>query len=443
MPRDVGVARAPRMAHAPGRDPGGSTASMQHPPADPLRHLDYQAFAQELDALRRELLDSLGPADHAHLRRAARIGRACTALGYATAWMAPNPVSALLLAAGRSTRWVVVMHHVSHRALDRIEGVPEEWTSKGFARGARRWVDWLDWISPEAWRFEHNQLHHYHTGELLDPDLVEHNLERLREAKIPLAVKYAATAFYALTWKLSYYAPSTFQTLRRAERLRAEGKPITAASMATDEPYHRAFDPRTEDGSAFWKECVLPYGLTTFGLIPALFLPLGPGAAASVLANSALAELLTNLHTFLIIVPNHAGDDVHRFEGPNSDRPEFYVRQILGSANFETGGELRDLAHGYLNYQIEHHLWPDLPPSACQRAAPRVKAICEAHGVPYLQESVWVRAKKTLDIIVGKTSMLRSRPRTRRDRRAEMAAASAMAGPAEMAGAAEMAGPAE
>src|SRR5690606_11927553 len=131
---------------------------------------------------------------------------------------------------------------------------------------------------------------------------------------------------------------------------------------------------------------------------------LGPWAAGSVLVNSMIAELLTNLHTFVMIVPNHAGDDVHRFDTPNSDRPELYVRQILGSVNFETGGELRDLFHGYLNYQIEHHLWPDLPPAAYQRAAPKVKAICEAHGVPYVQESVWTRTRKTIDIMVGKAS---------------------------------------
>lgn len=394
---------------------------MNHTPTDPLPHLDYEAFARDLDGLKRELLDSLGPDDAKHLMRLAAIGRACTALGWATAWIAPNPISVVALAAGRSTRWAVVMHHVSHRALDRIPGVPERWTSRGFARGARRWLDWLDWISPDAWRFEHNHLHHYHTGELLDPDLVEHNVQKLRDADVPLPLKYAAVAFYMLTWKLSYYAPSTFQTLRRADALRAQRKPIDADSIQSGEPYHAAFDPRTEEGRAFWKECVLPYGLVNFAAMPALFLPLGPMAAASAVANSFLAELLTNLHTFLVIVPNHAGDDVHRFDSSSTDRPDFYVRQIIGSVNFETGGELRDLFHAYLNYQIEHHLWPDLPPAAYQRAAPRVREICEKHGVPYVQESVWTRARKTIDVMVGRASMLRSRPRTRQERRVPLA----------------------
>lgn len=389
---------------------------------DPLPHVDYDAFAAELDALRRELLRSIGPEDFAHLRRIAGAGRASTMLGYATAWIAPSPLSALLLAFGSSTRWAIVMHHVSHRGLDRIEEAPPEWKKERFAQGARRFVDWLDWISPAAWDFEHNRLHHYHTGELLDPDLVEHNVQSLRDAKIPVALKYAAVSFYALTWKLSYYAPSTFQTLQRAKQLKEERRPIDAETMdGSDVPYHVVFDPRTEEGRAFWKECVLPYGLARFVVAPALFLPLGPIAAANVAINSALAELLTNLHTFAIIVPNHVGDDVHRFAGPPSDRPDLYVRQILGSVNFPTGGIVNDVLHGFLNYQIEHHLWPDLPPAAYVRAAPKVKAICEKHGVPYVQESVWKRLKQTVGVMVGKRSMIRSRPRPRKEREAARA----------------------
>jgi fatty acid desaturase len=130
-----------------------------------------------------------------------------------------------------------------------------------------------------------------------------------------------------------------------------------------------------------------------------------------------LAELLHNAHSFAVITPNHAGSDMHRFDRAPTDRAEFYARQVLGSVNFSTGGDLRDFLHGFLNYQIEHHLWPDLPPSAYQRAAPAVKALCERHGVPYVQESVWTRARKTIDVMVGKASMQRSRPRTRDERR--------------------------
>mmetsp|Transcript_582 Transcript_582/g.1100 ORF Transcript_582/g.1100 Transcript_582/m.1100 type:complete len:115 (-) Transcript_582:88-432(-) len=62
--------------------------------------------------------------------------------------------------------------------------------------------------------------------------------------------------------------------------------------------------------------------------------------------------------------------------------------------------------HGWLNYQVEHHVWPSLSALSYQKAAPRLKEICNRHGVPYVQESVWKRLQKTVDIMVGKTSMI-------------------------------------
>jgi fatty acid desaturase len=67
------------------------------------------------------------------------------------------------------------------------------------------------------------------------------------------------------------------------------------------------------------------------------------------------------------------------------------------------------MLHGWLNYQIEHHLWPDLPMSEYQRLQPQVKALCEKYGIPYVQESVWVRLKKTVDVMVGNSSMPRQK----------------------------------
>jgi hypothetical protein len=45
--------------------------------------------------------------------------------------------------------------------------------------------------------------------------------------------------------------------------------------------------------------------------------------------------------------------------------------------------------------------------SEYQRLQPQVKALCAKYGIPYVQESVWKRVKKTVDIMVGKTSMPR------------------------------------
>ena len=158
-----------------------------------------------------------------------------------------------------------------------------------------------------------------------------------------------------------------------------------------------------------------PYFALRFLLLPGAFgVLLGSAAFRNSLVTLLLAEVLTNLHAFLNIVTNHAGDDLYRFQAhckPKSGT--FYLRQVISSVNFRTGaphttlGDLNDFLHGWLNYQIEHHLWPDLSMLSYQKAAPLVRAICAKHGVPYVQHNVFWRLKKTVDIMTGDASMRR------------------------------------
>merc|ERR1719261_1462510 len=123
------------------------------------------------------------------------------------------------------------------------------------------------------------------------------------------------------------------------------------------------------------------------------------------LVNLFLAELLTNIHAFVTIVTNHAGEDMYTFDTAVKPKTgSFYVRQIVGSVNYHAGNDLVDFGHGWLNYQIEHHVWPDLSMRQYQQAAPQLKALCAKYGVPYIQESVFTRLRKTIDIMVGKTT---------------------------------------
>jgi fatty acid desaturase len=337
------------------------------------------------------------------------VGRVSALLGYATAWLGPNPFSVVAMSLAIYVRWTGVAHPVLHRGYDRCEGAPREKHSKRFGAGWRRIIDWFDWIAPPAWAEEHNVQHHYRLNEEADPDLVERNLSWLREAKLPRAVKLAIVPLLAATWKWIYYAPSTMEVLERTQARRRQELTREQAQSALDSRWSErgfwSFLPKS--GTSVWLRCWLPYLAFRFVLLPALFLPLGGWAAACVLINSLLAELLTNLHAFATIVPSHAAEDLYRFEGRAGGRPEFYLRQALGSANYRTGGFANDLMHGWLNYQIEHHLFPDLSLLAQEKAAPRVREIFERHGVEYIQESVWVRLRKTIDIIIGERSMRR------------------------------------
>jgi linoleoyl-CoA desaturase len=62
------------------------------------------------------------------------------------------------------------------------------------------------------------------------------------------------------------------------------------------------------------------------------------------------------------------------------------VRQLNGSANIE-GGKLLHLMTGHLSYQIEHHLFPDIPAARYPEMAPRVREICARYGQSYVTGS--------------------------------------------------------
>jgi len=359
------------------------------------RTADWDGLTTALDALGRRLRQEGTDGDLAHMHRIARWGRLCTLLGVVTAWIVPNPLSALALSTGRVARWAMIGHHVGHRGYDRVGG-PK---GKDFAEGWRRAIDWFDWLVPAAWKHEHNVLHHYRLNEERDPDLVEANLHWLRDARLPQALKVLVVAFFALTWRFTYYAPNTLGELHRKDV-----KPVPG------EPWERnpsTLDPSKPAGRDFLFKSLLPYAGVQFVLFPLLFAPLGWEYAVAVLVNSLLAEVFANLHAFVIIVPNHAGGDMYRFDTAPKGKKEFYQRQILGSVNYRTGGDLNDFLHGFLNYQIEHHLWPDLPMKAYQRAQPEVEALCKDHGVPYIQQSVWVRVWRTVRVMTGAESMKR------------------------------------
>jgi len=228
----------------------------------------------------------------------------------------------------------------------------------------------------------------------------------LRRPWLPRPLKWLLIALLMLTWKLLYYAPNTLCALQMQQR-KAKNSSRTWRLMF---PGERLWLPYSRASMQFYARCVLPYAIYRFGLLPALFLPLGTAAWLAVLLNSLLAELITNVHAFLIIVPNHAGDDVHRYLEPSRDRAEFYLRQVMGSVNYPGGKDLGDFLYGYLNYQIEHHVWPDLPMLKYRQAAPRLRAICLKHGVPYLEEPLPRRLRRLGAILMGDASMRVAQP---------------------------------
>ncbi len=365
------------------------------------QNVDRGQLAKDLDEIHNDVLKRTSINDFHHLKKLERWGKVCTLLGYGSAWIFPNPLSALLISQGNFTRWTMLTHPIVHQGYDKIKGIPARYTSKHFAQGWRRFIDWPDWITPAGWHQEHDVLHHYNLGEKQDPDCIQQNMIWLRHSPAPAWMRTLVVATTAASWKLFYYVPKTQKELHLSQ-VRKKRQPIP------EMPLKNTWSFYSPEGKALWFQSVFPYIGFRFVLLPLLFLPLGTFAAISVLLNSLLAEALTNIHSFLVIAPNHAGDDLMMFEEKcKGGRGEFYLRQILGSVNFPTGTDLNDFFYGWLNYQIEHHLWPDLPLNQYQYVQPKVKAVCSKHRIPYHQQSVFKRFAKTVDIMVGRTTMLK------------------------------------
>ncbi|MFC4496206.1 fatty acid desaturase family protein [Streptomyces ovatisporus] len=111
------------------------------------------------------------------------------------------------------------------------------------------------------------------------------------------------------------------------------------------------------------------------GYVAALFVVLPPGMAVAFLF---LHQAVFGVYLGSIFAPNHKG--MPTLTG--DDRPDFLRRQVLTSRNV-TGGWLTDIALGGLNYQIEHHLFPNMPSPHLRQAQVIVREYCAELGVGY------------------------------------------------------------
>jgi NADPH-dependent stearoyl-CoA 9-desaturase len=100
---------------------------------------------------------------------------------------------------------------------------------------------------------------------------------------------------------------------------------------------------------------------------------------------NATANVMRNLWAHAIIFCGHFPDQTYTFsqeETKDESRGATYVRQLIGAANIE-GGPLFHVISGNLGYQVEHHLYPDMPSTRYGEIAPKVREICKKYDLPY------------------------------------------------------------
>jgi linoleoyl-CoA desaturase len=124
-----------------------------------------------------------------------------------------------------------------------------------------------------------------------------------------------------------------------------------------------------------------------FPLLSAAFAPRAgrKGTFKATLTANFTANIVRNVWAYSIIFCGHFPDQTYTFPKDvldNEARGGWYVRQLLGSANID-GGPIFHLLAGNLSFQVEHHLFPDMPSSRYAEIAPRVRDVCRRYGLPY------------------------------------------------------------
>jgi len=409
---------------------------------------DPHTFLADMKAAR-DAVGEPGEADARHLHKLVRLAQILAVTGQVLMFAGvAQPfglmtglccaVGAFFISTARCMRWTIIGHHVSHGGYDKLqrshpEALPKQYKRGIFATGYRRFIDWLDWMLPGAWDVEHNKMHHYYLSENKDPDLVERNFELLHAMPLPSVIKYASMVFWMFTWKATYYSPNTFKELelsrprslaaQRWPKSRPRTEPLTVFDFARL-PVQFLLRGEVTD-ALFWPVLFVQWLLMVIPMMALVALPavfpsaLGLAswwpfalpwqtAAMKALLGGVIADMMSNLHSFIIVACNHSGSDLYRYSTScKAYSAEWFLRCAYSSVNFETGSDLVDIAYGWLNYQIEHHMFPDMTPLQYRKLQPLVKSVCKKHGVQYIQQNGLYRTWRMLRCAVGDDQMIK------------------------------------
>ncbi|HEX5253186.1 MAG TPA: fatty acid desaturase [Mycobacterium sp.] len=325
-----------------------------------LSSADVEALTAELDAIRLDVEESRGTNDRAYIQRtivfqrcldlAARV--AIGAIRTRTGWI----LGTLALAAAKSIENMELGHNISHGQWDwmndpEIHSTTWEW----------------DMAGPSShWRYSHNYRHHVFTNVVGVDDDLGYGIMRVtrdqqwKPSHLVQPLRHLVLAI-VFEWGIALHG-------LHSERDRAQTD--TEKSACARDLSRKIVRQASKD----------------YLLFPAL----AGRRWRRVLVGNAMANLLRNLWAYAVICCGHFADGAEKFTPESLDgetKPQWYLRQMLGSANFHAGPILAFMS-GNLCYQIEHHLFPDLPSNRYAQIAKRVQALCAAYGVPYTTGSL-------------------------------------------------------
>jgi linoleoyl-CoA desaturase len=119
--------------------------------------------------------------------------------------------------------------------------------------------------------------------------------------------------------------------------------------------------------------------------LPLLFFPVAP-----VLGFYVLRSILLGYAMYAILAPGHFPAEAQRLSKEARQSAHFFAVQTAGTVSFRTGWLGRFLCSG-LEYQVEHHLFPDISHIHYPEVSRAVQAFCNEHGLSYRSYS-WATA---------------------------------------------------
>lgn len=347
---------------------------------------DYRAFGAELDEVKRRALARVGQEDVAYVKRLNRFSRAMEILGRVLIHVSPEPVT---FALGVGALWIhkqlqatEIGHTALHGAYDHLDG------AEGFRSRTFRWDTPID---EESWREGHNVKHHGNTNVAgKDPDI------HFGPARLTEQTPASPRQRFQRAFMVGVLAPN-FAFLMNTHF-------TGLTDVFFDNGLEQQLDVLPDRSRASklraWRRSLrkwAPYYLKNYVFFPMLAGPF----FWKVLLGNWLAETLRDVYSAATIYCGHVGGDVASYPvGTKAKgRGHWYAMQIAASNDFQVSRPISVLCGG-LDLQIEHHLFPTLPPQRLREVAPEVRAICERHGVPYKTDT-WGRTLKKALAHVG------------------------------------------
>jgi fatty acid desaturase len=323
-----------------------------------LTEADVEALGEEFDQIRRDVEASRGESDAEYIRSIIRTQRRLNIAGRVALFGSPIPplwvAGAALLGVAKILENMEIGHNVMHGQWD--------WMNDPEIHSAT-W-EWDNVCPAEQWKHSHNYLHHTYTNVLGKDKDVGYEILRVTSDQKWNPINLGQPVFNTLLMLL-------FQHGVAIHDLDIDG--LLKRDISDPEEFKAKLE---QVGRKMRHQMGKDYLL--FPLLT------GPFFLTTLTANLT-ANLVRNVWSYAIIFCGHFPDGAEVFteeQLENETRGEWYLRQLLGSANF-TGNRLMHVMSGSLGYQIEHHLFPDLPSNRYPEIAERVTAICEKYDLPY------------------------------------------------------------